>query len=44
MSIFGFGFAIKMRDYKVVRMTYAHGDDRYLVPPKAEIYALNSGI
>lgn len=44
MSVFGFGFAIKTKDYKVVRMTYAHGDGGYLVPPKVEIYALNSGI
>ncbi|KAG5575478.1 hypothetical protein H5410_055612 [Solanum commersonii] len=34
MSVFGFGFAIKTKDYKVVRMTYAHGDGGYLVPPK----------
>ncbi|KAG5569254.1 hypothetical protein H5410_059020, partial [Solanum commersonii] len=26
MFVLGFGFAIKTRDYKVVRMAYAHGD------------------
>ena len=44
MFVFGFGFVVKTRDYKVVRMVYAHGDDKYLMPPKVKIYALSSGI
>ncbi|XP_055836299.1 F-box protein CPR1-like [Solanum dulcamara] len=42
--VFGFGFAAKTRDYKVVRMAYARGDGQYLLPPRVEIYALSSGI
>ncbi|XP_015165297.1 F-box protein CPR30-like [Solanum tuberosum] len=44
MFVLGFGFAVKTRDYKVVRMAYAHGDGQYLLPPRVEIYALSSGI
>ena len=44
MFVFGFGFVVKTRDYKVVRMVYAQGDDKYLMPPKVKIYALSSGI
>ncbi|XP_075108149.1 F-box/kelch-repeat protein At3g23880-like [Nicotiana tabacum] len=44
MLVCGFGYAIKTRDYKVVRMAYARGDGGYLVPPKVEVYALSSGI
>ncbi|XP_075076029.1 F-box/kelch-repeat protein At3g23880-like [Nicotiana tabacum] len=42
--VFGFGFAIKMRDYKVVKVAYTHGDYQDLAPPKVEVYALSSGI
>ena len=44
MFVFGFGFVVKTRDYKVLGMAYAHGDDKYLMPPKVKIYALSSGI
>ncbi|KAH0735982.1 hypothetical protein KY285_011689 [Solanum tuberosum] len=44
MFVLGFDFAIKTRDYKVVRMAYAHDDGQYLLPPRVEIYALSSGI
>ncbi|KAM3320570.1 hypothetical protein P3S67_007771 [Capsicum chacoense] len=44
MFVYGFGCAIKTRDYKVVRMAYAHGDCQHLLPPTVEIYALSSGI
>ena len=44
MFVFGFGFVLKTRDYKVLGMAYAHGDDKYLRPPKVKIYALSSGI
>lgn len=34
MFVFGFDFAVKTRDYKVVSMVYAHGDGQYLLPPR----------
>ena len=44
MFVFGFGFAIKTRYYKVVRMAYSRGNGQYLLPPRVEIYTLSSGI
>lgn len=42
--VFGFGFAIKTRDYKVLSIAYGCGAGQYLLPPRVEMYALNSGI
>lgn len=42
--ILWFDLAIKIIDYKLVRMVYAHGDGQYLLLPRVDIYALSSGM
>lgn len=42
--MFGFGFDIKSKDYKVVKMTYSQSRGAFLLPPKVEIFSLSLGI
>ncbi|KAL6986804.1 hypothetical protein U1Q18_001756 [Sarracenia purpurea var. burkii] len=43
MFVLGFGVDPKTNDHKVVRISYLHGDNAYIVLPKVEIFSLQLG-
>lgn len=43
MFILGFGYDVKSKDFKVVRVAYVQGDHGYNLPPIVEIFSLKTG-